>query len=120
MLNADLYAELIDRHVELAGSLAWLTSLLEQAEPSDDALRRHRARSNPVVGIGGELDDDGLADRLVGVTQLAEELDRGTLELAARIVPVEWWRARLGPRPAEAAPPEDVLAGVSPARETAR
>src|SRR6201999_1791908 len=28
MLNADVYAEVIDRHVELAGDLAWLSSLL--------------------------------------------------------------------------------------------
>jgi hypothetical protein len=112
MLNADLYAEVVDRHVELAGSLAWLGSLLEQAEPSEDALRRHRARSNPVVGIGGELDDEGLAARLVGVAQLAEELDRGTLELAARIVPVEWWRERLEPRAADPVPREAEPAGA--------
>ena len=30
------------------------------------------------------------------ITQLAEDLDRTTLELAMRIVPVEWWAARLG------------------------
>ena len=28
--------------------------------------------------------------------QLAEELDRGTLEIALRLVPFEWWAARLG------------------------
>jgi hypothetical protein len=33
---------------------------------------------------------------LVVIAQLAEALDRGTLELALRIVPVEWWHARLG------------------------
>jgi hypothetical protein len=32
----------------------------------------------------------------VTITQLAEELDQTTLELAMRIVPVEWWAARLG------------------------
>ena len=37
-----------------------------------------------------------LAKRLVVITQLAEELDRTTLDLALRIVPVEWWEARLG------------------------
>ena len=30
------------------------------------------------------------------ITQLAESLDRGTLELALRVVPVAWWQARLG------------------------
>jgi hypothetical protein len=49
MLNADAYAEVVDRHVELAGSLAWLGSLLDQSEPGDrDQLRWHRARSNPL------------------------------------------------------------------------
>ncbi len=97
MLNADAYAEVVDRHVELAGSLAWLGSLLVQSEPSDgDQLRRQRARSSPAVQITGAMDDDGLAQRLVAITQLAERLDRGTLDLAVKIVPVAWWEARLG------------------------
>jgi hypothetical protein len=97
MLNAEAYAEVVDRHVELAGSLAWLGSLLDQSEPSDeDQLRRHRARSNAAVQIAGEMDDDLLAQRLVAITQLAERLDRGTLDLALKIVPVAWWEARLG------------------------
>ena len=96
MLNAAAYAEVVDRHVELAGSLAWLGGLLDQYVPSDgDQLRRHRARSNPAVQIVGEMDDDRLAQRLVAITQLAEELDRGTLGLALKIVPIAWWEARL-------------------------
>ncbi len=96
MLNAEAYAEVVDRHVELAGSLAWLGSLLDQSEPTDgDQLRWHRARSNPAVQIRGHMDDDRLAQRLVAITQLAEQLDRGTLDLAVKIVPVEWWEARL-------------------------
>jgi hypothetical protein len=35
--------------------------------------------------------------RLAVLTQLAEQLDRGTLDLAMRIVPIEWWREQLGP-----------------------
>ena len=97
MLNVDAYAEVVDRHVELAGSLAWLGSLLDQSEPSDEnQLRWRRARSNPAVQITGEMDDDRLAQRLVAITQLAEQLDRGTLDLAVKIVPVAWWEARLG------------------------
>jgi hypothetical protein len=97
MLNADAYAEVVDRHVELAGSLAWLGSLLDRAEPSDgDQLRWYRARSNPAVQITGDMDDDRLAQRLVAITQLAEQLDRGTLDVAVKIVPVAWWEARLG------------------------
>jgi hypothetical protein len=32
----------------------------------------------------------------VVITQLAENLDRRTLEIALQIVPVEWWKERLG------------------------
>ena len=99
MLSADAYAEVVDRHVELAESLAWLGSLLDRSEPGDgdgDELRWHRARSNPAVQITGDMDNGRLAQRVVAITQLAEQLDRGTLELAVKIVPVAWWEARLG------------------------
>jgi hypothetical protein len=40
MLDADAYAGVVDRHVELASRLAWLGSLLDQCEPGDgDRLR---------------------------------------------------------------------------------
>ena len=97
MLNADVYAEIIDRHVELAGDLAWLNSLLENSDPSNvDGLRRQRARSHPAVLITGQLDDEAITSRLVAITQLAEQLDRGTLKLALKIVPIAWWEERLG------------------------
>ncbi len=96
MLSTDLYAEVIDRHVELASDLAWLGSLLDNLDPSDDDPRQRVSRSHPAVQIEGAIDDEQLAQRLVAITQLAEELDRGTLELALRLVPVEWWAARLG------------------------
>jgi hypothetical protein len=96
MLNADAYAEIIDRHVELATDVAWLGSLLDSSESTDDGVRRRRSASSPAIRIQGEVDDEQLTDRVVTITQLAEELDRTTLELAMRIVPVEWWAARLG------------------------
>lgn len=96
MLNTDLYAEIIDRHVELASDLAWLGSLLDNLDPSDDDPRRRVSRRHPAVQIEGAIDDEQLTQRLVAIAQLAEELDRGTLELALRLVPVEWWTARLG------------------------
>jgi hypothetical protein len=102
MLNAEVYAEVIDRHVELAGDVAWIAALLDTSEPPHDARRQRRARSNPAVQIWGNLGGDWLTDRLVVITQLAETLDRGTLDLALRIVPVEWWQQRL----ATAAPVE--------------
>lgn len=98
MLNADVYAEVVDRHVELASGLAWLGSLLDRStEPSGgDQLRRRRARSNPAAQITGDIDDDRLSQRIVAIAQLAEQLDRGTLDLAVKTVPIAWWEARLG------------------------
>jgi hypothetical protein len=95
MLTADAYAQLIDRHVELASDVAWLSSLLDQFEPIDDDRRRHRRSQNsPAVQIVGEIDDKRLIDRVVRIAQLAEALDRGTLELALRVVPADWWATR--------------------------
>jgi hypothetical protein len=97
MLNADAYADVIDRHVELAADIAGLGSLLDYFEPTDiDSGRRLKGQSNAAVQIEGEFDDDWLVDRVVQITQLAEELDRETLQLALRIVPVQWWAARHG------------------------
>ena len=96
MLESDVYAEVIDRHVELAGEVAWLGSLLDTAQPPDDERRKKRSRSSPAVQIEAETGGKWLANRIVVITQLAEQLDRGTLELALRVVPVQWWEARLG------------------------
>jgi hypothetical protein len=49
---------------------------------------------DPAVPFEGEFDDNWLTDRVVAITQLAEELDRATLELALSVVRVEWWEAR--------------------------
>ena len=95
MLNADAYAEVIDRHVELASDLAWLKGLVAESNPPAD-LRRRRARFNSAVQLEGDVDDQWLADRLVTITQLAEELDRSTFAAALRVVPVGWWESRLG------------------------
>jgi hypothetical protein len=96
MLNSEEYAEVLDRHVELVGSIAWIAGLLDSSDPPNDARRQRRARSSPATQIQSEGSSEWLADRLVVMTQLAEALDRGTLELALRVVPVQWWEARLG------------------------
>lgn len=95
MLSADAYAEVIDRHVELASDLAWLKGLVAEPDPGAD-LRRRRARFNSAVQLEGDVDDQWLADRVVTITQLAEELDRSTFAAALRVVPVGWWESRLG------------------------
>jgi hypothetical protein len=94
MLNADVYAEVIDRHVELAGDLAWVSSLLGFELAEGDG-RNREARTHPAALIEGAPDAEQLGHRLVAITQLAEQLDRGTLDLALRIVPIEWWREQL-------------------------
>lgn len=96
MLNADVYAEVIDRHVELASEIGWLIGVLDNADPPEDHRRQRRAHSSPAVQIEGQIAGEELANRIVVIMQLAEELDRSTLELALRIVPLEWWQARLG------------------------
>jgi hypothetical protein len=95
MLNTELYAEVVDRHVELAGDIAWIGALLDDAHPPSDVRRQRRARSSPATQIQPVLGGEWFADRIAVVTQLAEQLDRGTLELALQIVPVQWWEARL-------------------------
>lgn len=113
MLNSAPYAEVIDRHVELYSRLAWVGSLLDHFEPTDDDPRRRRlSRSSPAVQLQGEFDDEWLSDSLVAIAQLAERLDRGTLQLALRIVPLEWWQTRAGPAP--------VRSGVQSARQELR
>lgn len=99
MLSAEVYAEVIDRHVELAGDLAWMGSLLDTLYPPDDIRRQRRARSSAAIQIEPGRGGEWLADRIVVITQLAEELDQGTVKLALRIVPVEWWEMRLATTP---------------------
>lgn len=97
MLNADIYAAVIDRHVELASNVMWLSSLLDSASPPDDLKRHRQARASAAAQIEGDITDEMLVERLVLIARLAEELDRGTLELALRLVPIEWWQSRMGP-----------------------
>jgi hypothetical protein len=64
MLNADAYAEVLDRHVELAGDLTWLSSLLErESSEHDTQARRRRMSPRPPRGRGGAR--PALADKFV-------------------------------------------------------
>jgi hypothetical protein len=101
MLNVDAYAELMDRHVELALEVAWLDNLLDDSDaPADHDSAKRNSRSHPAVQIAGQIDSDRLVTRVVAITQLAEDLDRLTLQFALRLVPVQWWAERLGTTPA--------------------
>jgi hypothetical protein len=107
MLNVDVYAEVIDRHVELAGDLAWLGSQLA-FEFSEGERRELIGRGHPAALMQGPLDSERLARSAATITQLAERLDRMTLALAAKIVPIGWWRKRLGASaPTPLGDPED-------------
>jgi hypothetical protein len=103
MVNSGTYAEIVDRHVELYSRLYWWGSVLDESEPLEEHLRRPRlSRLSPATQTVGPVDDEWLRVNLVAIAQLAELLDRGSFDLAMRIVPVDWWVAQLPDRPATA------------------
>ncbi len=96
MLSSDMYAEIIDRHVELADDIGRIANLLYVFGPEDDRSRSGQDAASTAPAAGGQVDDEDLEETLVAVAQLAESLDQLTLELAGRIVPLDWWRSRPG------------------------
>ena len=106
MVNSGTYAEIVDRHVELYSRLYWWGSVLDESEPLDEHLSRPRlSRVSPATQAVGPVEDEWLRDNLVAIAQLAESLDRGSFELAMRIVPPDWWAAQLPDRPPTASSP---------------
>ena len=104
MVNSGTYAEIVDRHVELYSRLYWWGSVLDESDPLEEHLSRLRlSRISPATQASvGPVEDEWLRDNLVAIVQLAESLDRGSFELALRIVPLDWWRAQLPDRPSTA------------------
>jgi hypothetical protein len=103
MVNSGTYAEIVDRHVELYSRLYWWGSVLDESEPLEEHLSRPRlSRVSPATQAAGPIEDEWLRDNLVAIAQLAESLDRGSFELAMRIVPLDWWAAQLPDRPSTA------------------
>jgi hypothetical protein len=104
MVNSGTYAEIIDRHVELYSRLYWWGSVLDESEPLEEHQSRPRlSRVSPATQAAiGPVEDEWLRDNLVAIAQLAESLDRGSFELALRIVPLEWWVTQLPDRPSTA------------------
>jgi hypothetical protein len=103
MVNSGTYAEIVDRHVELYSRLYWWGSVLDESEPLDEHLSRPRlSRVSPATQAVGPVEDEWLRDNLVAIAQLAESLDRGSFELAMRIVPLDWWTSQLPDRPSTA------------------
>ena len=101
MVNSGTYAEIIDRHVELYSRLYWWGAVLDESDPLEEHLSRPRlSRISPATQSAmGPIEDAWLRDNLVAVAQLAESLDRGSFELAMRIVPLDWWQTQLPDRP---------------------
>jgi multisubunit Na+/H+ antiporter MnhE subunit len=99
MVNSGLYAEVVDRHVELYSRLYWWGSVLDESEPLEEHLNRPRlSRLSPATQTSGPVEDEWLRDNLVAIVQLAESLDRSSFGLAMRIVPIEWWTEQLPDR----------------------
>src|SRR5436309_6340869 len=100
MVNSGTYAEIVDRHVELYSRVYWWGSVLDESEPLEEHLSRPRlSRVSPATQAAGPVEDEWLRDNLVAIAQLAESLDRGSFELAMRIVPLDWWATQLPGRP---------------------
>jgi hypothetical protein len=103
MVNSGTYAEIVDRHVELYSRLYWWGSVLDESEPLKEHLSRPRlSRISPATQTVGPVEDEWLRENLVAIAQLAESLDRASLELAFQIVPLDWWATRLPDRPSPA------------------
>jgi hypothetical protein len=103
MVNSGTYTEIVDRHVELYSRLYWWGSVLDESEPLEENLSRPRlSRISPATQASGPVEDEWLRDNLVAIAQLAESLDRGSFELAMRIVPADWWATQLPDRPSTA------------------
>lgn len=97
MVNSGPYAEVLNRHVELAGRLEWLSSVLTHNEPPEGQSGRERVlvASNVASEHAEEFgDDEWLHDQLLAVINLATELDYRSRELAYSIVPLSWWTTR--------------------------
>jgi hypothetical protein len=109
MVSARPYAEVLDRHVELAGRLEWLASGLAHDEPlpetdgHDRALTRARVASERSEELGS---DEWLHDQILAVLRLAMELDHESRKQAFGLVPLSWWQERTtGLATEEALPP---------------
>src|SRR5262249_21516658 len=103
MVSSGTYAEIVDRHVELYSRLYWWGSVLDESDPLEEHLDWPTlSRVSPATQTVGAVEDEWLRDNLVAIAQLAESLDRASLELALRIVPLDWWQTRLPDRPSTA------------------
>src|SRR5215510_14156413 len=77
MVNSGIYAEIVDRHVELYSRLYWWGSVLDESEPLEEHLSRPKlSRLSPATQTSGPVEEEWLRDNLVAIAQLAESLDQ--------------------------------------------
>jgi hypothetical protein len=97
MVGARPYAEVLDRHVELAARLEWLSDILIHREPpeglsrSDRTLTRSSVAAEHAERLGHE---EWLHDQILAVMRLATNLDFEAREYAYTLVPLSWWAER--------------------------
>jgi hypothetical protein len=97
MVGARSYAEVLDRHVELAGRLEWLSNVLAHHEPPEDQTPGERTliRSSVASEQAHRLENDQwLHDQILAVMRLATDLDFEAREYAYSLVPLSWWAER--------------------------
>jgi hypothetical protein len=108
MVSAKPYAEVLDRHVELAGRLGWLSDVLAYNEPPEGQSQRERAltRSSVASEHAERLGTDAwLHDQILATITLAAKLDYEAREDAYAIVPLEWWAQRTAGLAGNESPP---------------
>jgi hypothetical protein len=108
MVSAKPYAAVIDRHVELAARLEWLSNVLTHNEPPEGQSPGERTltRSNVASEHAEELGtDEWLRDQIVAIVTLATELDYETRGYAFSIVPLSWWSERTAGLAGNESPP---------------
>jgi hypothetical protein len=120
MVSARPYAEVLDRHAELAARLAWLGNVLAYNEPPEGQSRRERtlARSSVASEYADELGtDEWLHDQILAVVTLATELDYEARESAYSIVPLSWWAERTAGLAGSESPPRPLSEELPPPSE---
>jgi hypothetical protein len=108
MVSAKPYAEVLDRHVELAARLAWLGDVLSYNEPPEGQSPRERAltRSSVASEHAERLGTDAwLHDQILATIALATKLDYEAREDAYAIVPLDWWAQRTAGLAGSESPP---------------
>jgi hypothetical protein len=108
MVSAGPYAEVLDRHVELAGRLEWLSDVLVHREAPEGLSRQEQtlSRSSVATEHAEELgNDEWLHDQILAVMKLAVDLDYEAREHAYAIVPLSWWAERTAGLAGNESPP---------------